>query len=150
MIFFFIILIAIFVLVLRAAKSKKNIKISCLIIVLINLFFIVFSRFLWPGVTHYAELIFSFWIILIVNFVLLLILFISKIKLNLKLMIIILAVFFLLMLFTPVYKFENHEHTIINGHEAIRSYTEYYNCYGIKLREINNSQNIYNYNIILK
>ena len=105
----------------------------CLRVLLLNMFLLVLLKLILPSIIFLNTTI-LFWIIILINIVLLILLLNSKIPLNKKTAIVLLVIYFSVMILTPTYKYEGHKHTFTNGVETINRYSEYYNCYGIKLK----------------
>ena len=118
----------------KKLEAKQNR--ACLCVVIINIAIICFCRFILPGGSKYGEITIYFWINMIINIFLLIILFNKRIKISVKSIIAIITVYLLLMIFIPTYKLENHEHKFINGNENIQKYIDYFDCYGIKLKRV--------------
>lgn len=136
MIFFLIpiIIVVIGIIVFAINKIEQKEKKLGLCFVIINIVIIAFFRFIWPGASKYSEIIIPFWMNIIINIILLIVLFNKKITIGIKSILSIIIIYFLLMIFIPTYRLEEHEHTFINGYEHIQEYVDYYDCYGIKLK----------------
>lgn len=136
MIFFLIpiIIVVVGIIVFATNKVEQKEKKIGLCLVIINIVLIAFFRFIWPGASKYAEIIIFFWINIIINIILLIVFFNKKIMIGIKSIVAIIIIYFLLMIFIPTYRLEDHEHTFINGNESIQEYIDYYDCYGIKLK----------------
>ena len=136
MIFFILPIIAVTtgIIVFSVNKIQQKEKKICVSLIIINIVIIAIFRFVVPVASKYSEIIIPFWINIVVNIVLILILFNDKIRINIKSVILIIIIYFLCMIFIPTYKLENHEHTFINGRESIHEYIDYYNYYGIRIK----------------
>jgi len=118
------------------SKNNKNIKRFKLSRYLLFLNITIFLL-LFLGAPTIADVMGISWVILLfINISVIFILYSKKIIDNKKLVAIIMIIYFLMMFALPVYKFENHEHIFIKKHEQIRNYTEYYNCYLIRIFKI--------------
>lgn len=109
-----IIAIIIAILVHISKKSYSIEKKLCFTILILNIFLILFFRLLWPGVTHYASITILFWINILINVIFIILLINSKLMLSKKTAAILLIIYFISMIFIPIYKVENHEHIFIN------------------------------------
>ena len=114
------------------------------IIVIVNICVICFFRFIFPGVTSYATFTICFYISVLINIVTIILVFSKKILDKKVIVNCIIIIYFLLMIGLPIYKFEDHKHVFDNTRtfrnngidwpiEEIIEYTDYYNCYGVKL-----------------
>ncbi len=128
--------------VFKEEKYKRGNWVKILLI--INICIICFLRFMFPGVTHYATSTICFYLSLLINIVTIILVFNKKLLKKKVIYNCIIITYFLLMIGLPVYSFEDHEHIFdntrtfnINGvdwpYEEIIEYTDYYNCYGLKL-----------------
>lgn len=122
------------IIVFSINKIQQKEKKICVCFVIINIAIIAIFRFIVPVASKYSEIIIPFWINIVINVVLLLMLFNEKIKINIKSTILILFIYFLCMIFIPTYRLENHEHIFTNESEKIYKYVDYYNFYGIRLK----------------
>lgn len=119
-------------------------------LVIINICIICFFKFIFPGDAKYSEFTIFFYVSLLINIITIILVFNKKILQKKRLIICTVVVYFLLMFVLPVYKLDDHQHifdytrtytdtiqgiTFTSPYEEIISYTNYYNCYGIKLYE---------------
>ena len=136
---FFIILIIFVVSIVTIAIIKKvetREKRVSIIVLLINIFVMLFFRFMYPVESHYGEITIAFYISLIINITLFLILLLKTTKINKKIFIVLMIVYFICMIFLPIYKVKNHEHDFLQENEIIKDYIDYYNCYSIHINRI--------------
>lgn len=124
----------IFISLLITNKVGDKTKKVCILLQILNLFIILFFRYIFPGPCKYGEIIITIMINIFINILLFTLLINKKIKINNKLVAIVIMFYFLFMIFIPVYKLEDHEHKFNNGEEKILAYEDYYNFYGIKLK----------------
>ena len=127
-----ILIIGIIIFITKKVEIKQN-KV-CLCVVIINIAIICFFRFILPGGSKYGEITIYFWINIIINVFLLIILLNKRIKISVKSTIAIITIYLLLTIFIPTYRLESHEHKYINGNENIQKYIDYFDCYSIKLK----------------
>ncbi len=136
----FVIILIILVLFMVAIAITKKIETAekriSMIILLINISVMLFFRFMWPAESHYAEITVVLYISLIINIAMFVILLLKNIKINKKISIVLMIVYFICMIFLPIYKVENHEHDSSQGYEIIEECIDYYNCYSIRINRI--------------
>jgi len=114
-------------------KDAKKINI-CKHIIVLNICIVCFITLVLPGIGgHITNPLIIFMVSLIISVIAIVLLFNKKIANNTIGTISVLVIYFLIMFVIPVYKFENHEHVFNNNHETIREYTDYYNCYLMKI-----------------
>lgn len=118
-------------------KNNKNIKRFKLSRYLLFLNIVIFLLLLLGAPITADVIVVSLIILLLLNIIVIFMVYNKKIINNKKLVVGIMMVYFLFMFMIPIYKFENHEHIFIKQHEQIRNYTDYYNCYLIKILKIN-------------
>ena len=119
-------------------------------LVIINICIICFFKFIFPGDAKYSEPTIFFYVSLLINIITIILVFNKKIVQKKIVVICTVVVYFLLMIILPVYKLDDHKHifdntrthtytvgevTFTSPYEEIISYTNYYNCYGLKLYE---------------
>lgn len=108
-----IIAIIIAILVYVSKKSYSIEKKFCFTILILNIFLILFLDY-YGQVTHYASITILFWINILINVIFIILLINSKLILSKKTAAILLIIYFISMIFIPIYKVENHEHIFIN------------------------------------
>ena len=111
-------------------KYKKEVFFRSIII--INILIVLFFRFILPLATKYAEFTIFIWVVLFLNILAIICVFNKKIILNNKAIITFLVIYIIIMLALPIYELDNHEH-ITDSYEEIKEYTDYYDCYGIRI-----------------
>ena len=89
-------------------KSKSIEKKVCVTIFIINICLILYFRVLFQS--YITNL---FWLIILIN-IIFLILFNSKLILKKKIALLLLVIYFICLIFIPIYKFEDHEHVFID------------------------------------
>ena len=138
MIFFIIQMIFVVSIITIAITKKVEIreKRVSIIVLLINIFVMLFFRFMCPVESSYGEITIAFYILLIINITLFVILLLKTKKVNKKIFIVLMIVYFICMFFLPIYKVESHEHDFSQGNESIKYYIDYYNCYSIQINRI--------------
>ena len=129
-----IIILIIGIIIFNTKKLETKQNRAFLYIVIINIAIICFCRFIFPGGSKYGEITIYFWINIIINVFLLIILFNKRIKISVKSIIAIITIYLLFTIFIPTYRLEGHEHKYMNGNENIQKYIDYFDCYGIKLK----------------
>ncbi len=119
------------------------------ILIIINICIICFFKFIFPGSAKYSAPTICFFISIFINIIVIVLIFNKKLLTKKRILNCIVIVYFLLMIGLPVYKLDNHEHIFddtrsytVNTsegkefafpYEKIIEYTEYYNCYGIRI-----------------
>lgn len=138
MIFFIIPIIFVVSIITISITKKVEIreKRVSIIVLLINIFVMLFFRFMWPAESSYGKITIAFYISLIINITLFVILLLKTTKMNKKIFIVLMIVYFICMFFLPIYKVESHEHDFSQGNESIKDYIDYYNCYSIQINRI--------------
>lgn len=114
----------------RIEEKNKRIAAS---LVMINILVIAFFRFIFPAGSKYAELTIYFWINIVLNIIILIVLCNKKIKINNIITSILIIIYFIFMFTVPTYKLEGHKHEFIDGRESIIEYKDYYNLYSMRL-----------------
>lgn len=61
---------------------------------------------------------------------------VKNIKINKKVSLVLMTVYFICMVFLPIYNVENHVHDFSHGYEIIKDSIDYYNCYSIRINRI--------------
>ena len=130
-----IFVVSIIIIAITKKIEAREKKVSMIVLV-INIFVMLFFRFMWPAESHYAEITIALYISLIINIVIFVILLLKTIKINKKVSIVLMTVYFICMTFLPIYKIEEHEHDFSQGYEIIKDYIDYYNCYSIRINRI--------------
>ena len=111
MIFFLIPFIEIIIAILLLFLFKKSNSIEkkvCVTIFIINICLILYLKVLFQS--YITNL---FWLIILFN-IIFLILFNSKLILKKKIALLLLTIYFICLIFIPIYKFEDHEHVFID------------------------------------
>lgn len=119
------------------------------ILIIINICVICFFKFIFPGNAKYSAPTIWFYISIFINIVAIILVFNKKLLIKKKIMNGMIIIYFLLMIGLPVYKFDSHEHIFddtrtytVNTstgidftmpYEKIIEYTNYYNCYGLRI-----------------
>ncbi|MGN1297308.1 MAG: hypothetical protein ACI4VH_02605 [Clostridia bacterium] len=108
------------------------------ILLIINICIICFFRFIFPGVTKYANTTICFYLSLLINIVTIVLVFNKKLLKSKVIYNSIIIIYFLLMIGLPIYSYGDHKHIFDDTrnfpyNEKIIEYTDYYNCYGLKL-----------------
>lgn len=119
------------------------------ILVIINICVICFFKFIFPGNAKYSTPTIWFYISIFINIIAIILLFNKKLLTKKKILNCIIIIYFLIMIGLPVYKFDDHEHVsddtrtytfntstgidFTMPYEKIIEYTNYYNCYGIRI-----------------
>lgn len=108
------------------------------ILLIINICIICFLRFIFPGVTKYANTTICFYLSLLINIVTIILVFNKKLLKSKVIYNSIIIIYFLLMIGLPIYSYGDHKHIFDDTRnfpydEKIIEYTDYYNCYGLKL-----------------
>lgn len=119
------------------SKNNRNIKRFKLSRYLLFLNIVVFLVLLLGAPITVEVIIVPLTVLLLLNIIVIFMVYNKKIINNKKLVVGTMIVYFLCMFMIPIYKFENHEHIFIKQHEQIRNYTDYYNCYLIKILKTN-------------
>lgn len=118
------------------------------VLIIISLCVICFFRFIHPGVEYSVPTIW-FYVAILINIIVIILIFNKKLLTKKRILNCIIIIYFLLMIGLPVYKFDNHEHIFddtrtytVNTstgidftmpYEKIIEYTNYYNCYGLRI-----------------
>ncbi len=146
----FVVIIAIIGIIIFVQEQEKYAKSGNWIkfMIILNIGIIGFIKFIFPGNAKYSDSTIWFYVSILINIIMLVLVFNKKLLAKKKIINGIIILYFLFMIGLPVYKFEDHTHifddlkTDIIGnsvledgatYEQIIGYTEYYNCYGLRI-----------------